>query len=753
MKKSLGIAFLGNYLPRRCGIATFTRDLRSAVAARRPDSGCALLAVTDPGHSYDYPPEVRFEIPEPDVPSYLRAADFLNLSRTDVLCVQHEFGIYGGPAGSHLIGLLRRARMPKVVTLHTILGHPDDEQRRVFHELIDCSTRLVTMSRKGGELLQSIYQVPESRIAVIPHGIPDVPFVEPAFYKEQFDLAGRPVLLTFGLLSPGKGIEYAIEALPAIVARHPEVIYVILGATHPNLLRDQGETYRLSLVRLARRLGVTDNVMFVNRYVDHQELCEYIGAADIYLTPYLNEEQITSGTLAYCFGAGKAVVSTPYWHAAELLSDGCGALVPFRDAAAIAEAVNRLLDDGEGLRALREKVYLLGRDMVWTQTAEAYLRVFIEAREEAATHPRRKHAVATFGIDRADFPAWRLDHLGLMTDSTGVFQHAVFSLPCFEHGYCTDDNARALLFSVQLEELGEQTEVSARIQSAAAAFLHHGWNPANSRFRNFMSFDRRWLEEAGSEDSHGRALWALGAVVGRTRKSALRGWAAGLFEKALPIAETFTSPRAWAFTILGLHEYLRKLDGDLLVDRIRTTMAQRLFDLHRVQSAEDWPWYETSLSYDNARLPHALILTGRWTGHHEMLDLGLQTLRWLVTEQTGLQGCFRPIGSNGFWRKGGEKAAFDQQPLEASATVSACLEAHAATGDGFWLGEAVRAFEWFLGHNDLDLPVYDASTGGTHDGLHPNRANLNQGAESTLSFLIALAEMKVRFNRVVSFQS
>jgi hypothetical protein len=348
---------------------------------------------------------------------------------------------------------------------------------------------------------------------------------------------------------------------------------------------------------------------------------------------------------------------------------------------------------------------------------------------------------------------WRLDHLGLMTDSTGVFQHAVFSLPCFEHGYCMDDNARALLFTVQLEELGEQTAESARIQSASAAFLHHGWNPANSRFRNFMSFDRRWLDEAGSEDCHGRALWALGAVVGRTRQSSLRAWAAGMFEKALPIAESFTSPRAWAFTILGLHEYLRKLDGDLLANRIRISMARRLSDLHHAQSAGDWPWYEPSLSYDNARLPHALIMTGRWTGHQEMLDLGLRTLLWLVREQTGQHGCFRPIGCNEVWRRGGEKAAFDQQPLEASATVSACLEAHAATGDRFWLDEAVRAFEWFLGHNDLNLPVYDASNGGTHDGLHPNRANRNQGAESTLSFLIALAEMKVRFNRVVSFQT
>lgn len=752
MKKALNIAFLGNYPPRRCGIATFTRDLRDAVAAASPDSGCSVLSVTDPGRSYDYPPEVRFEIPESDVQSYLRAADFLNLSRVDALCVQHEFGIFGGPAGSHVISLLKRARMPTVTTLHTILENPDADQRGVFEELVACSTKLVCMSEKGREILRNTYQVPGSRIEVIPHGIPDLPFVDPNFYKDQFDVAGRPVLLTFGLLSPGKGLEHAISALPAIVEKHPQIVYIILGATHPNLVRDQGETYRLSLERLARRLGVENHLMFVNRYVDHGELCEYIGAADIYLTPYLNQAQITSGTLAYCFGAGKAVVSTPYWHAAELLAGGRGALVPFRDPAAISRAVNHLLDDEAGRHAMRKQAYLLGREMVWSKVAENYLRVFESACETASAAPKPDRRAATLATRGADLPEWRLDHLGRMTDSTGIYQHAVYSLPWFEHGYCTDDNARALLFSAQLEELNEHTSESARIQTAAASFIHHAWNPEAGRFRNFMDFQRRWLEESGSEDSHGRALWALGAVVGRTRQNSLRAWAAELFEKALPATETFTSPRAWAFTILGLHEYLRKLDGDLLAHRLRLALAQRLLDLHDNQSSPGWPWFEPILSYDNARLCHALILTGRWAEQQTLLDRGLDTLRWLAAEQTGGDGCFRPIGSNGFWPKDGEKAAFDQQPLEAAATVSACLEAHAATGEPFWLSEAVRAFDWFLGRNDLNQPLYDASNGGTCDGLHANRANLNQGAESTLSFLIALAEMKVRRNRMASFQ-
>ena len=746
------IPFLGDYPPRQCGIATFTRDLRDAVAAANPNWQCPVVAVTDPGRAYEYPGDVRFEIPEPDVQSYLRAADFLNLSRADVLCVQHEFGIYGGAAGSHLIALLRRASMPTVTTLHTILSEPTKEQRRVFQQLVECSTKLVVMSEKGASMLKEIFDVPLEKVAVIPHGIPDIPFVDPNFYKEQFGVAGRPVLLTFGLLSPGKGIEYAIRALPAVTKRHPDVVYIILGATHPNLLRDEGETYRLSLQRLAKELGVEQNVIFINRYVDNQELYEFIGAADIYLTPYLNQAQITSGTLAYCFGAGKAVVSTPYWHAQELLAEDRGILVPFRDAEAISTAANDLLGHETKRHAMRKNAYALGRRMIWPSVAEAYSTVFEEARESFLLGTsRRTPSAPTLSSGREDLPAWRFDHLLHMTDSTGMFQHALFSLPWFEHGYCTDDNARALILTVLLEQLKEEFPETRSVQSAAAAFLNHAFHDDTGRFRNFLSFDRRWLEEVGSEDSHGRALWALGAVVGRTKQTNLRAWAASLFEKAIPVVETFTSPRAWAFAILGLHDYLRALDGDLLANRQRLELSNRLYERFKGYATEEWPWCEETVTYDNPRLAHALILTGRWTEDDEMRDCGVRALRWLMDSQRAEQGHFRPIGSNGFWKKGQEPARFDQQPLEACAAVSACIEAFDATGDPRWKEDASRAFEWFLGSNDVRLPLYDASTGGCYDGLHDNRVNQNQGAESTLAFLLALAEMRAFQSAAVSF--
>ena len=736
------ISFLGDFPPRQCGIATFTRDLCHAVSGQRPTWACPVLSVTDPGHRYAYPQEVRFELPERDLSSYQRAADFLNLSHTDLLCVQHEFGIYGGPAGSYLISLLKRLRLPVVTTLHTVLSEPSEEQAQVMEELANRSDALVVMTERGRTILRNIYDVPESKVEVIPHGIPDLSFIDPNFYKDQFGVAGRSVMLTFGLLSPGKGIEYGIRALPEILARHPDLVYVILGATHPNLVQAEGETYRLSLERLARSLGVESHVIFINQYVDDQELSEYIGSADLYLTPYLNPAQITSGTLAYCFGAGKAVVSTPYWHAEELLADGGGALVEFRSPESIAREVNRLLGSPTLMHAMRKQAYLRGRDMVWPQVGEHYAHLFERLLEAGRGRPRSVRRPATLAVEPAQLPIWRFEHLQAMNDGTGMLQHAVHSIPDHRHGYCTDDNARALLLVTQLEGMGEPIDELRTIQVRTAAFLNHAFVEESGRFRNFMAFDRSWLESMGSEDSHGRALWGLGAVAGRTAQPNLRNWAARLFEKALPAMEGFTSPRSWAFAVLGLNEYLRILDGDLLAHRWRLELCERLLACFRSYASDDWPWLEETVTYDNARLPQALILSSRWLERSDMLETGLRALRWLMDAQTAPAGHFRPIGSEGFWRRGSAPAIHDQQPLEATASVAACLEALHATGDRHWRQEANRAFAWFLGENDLQQPLYDATNGGCFDGLQPTGVNRNQGAESTLAFLMALADLR-----------
>lgn len=748
------IAFVGDHLPRKCGIATFTTDLQQAVAAAHPQSHCFVVAVNDFADGYSYPEEVRFEIEEQDLSSYLRAADFLNISNVDVVCVQHEFGIYGGPAGGHILAFLRELRMPVVTTLHTVLREPNADQRRVMDGLIALSTRLVVMADRGRQMLRDIYLVPAAKIDLIPHGIPDVGFVDPAYFKDLFGVEGRIVLLTFGLLSPNKGIEHVLNALPQIVAEFPEVVYIVLGATHPNELREHGEAYRTSLELVAKKNKVDKNVIFYNQFVDLENLKEFIGAADLYITPYLNEAQITSGTLAYAFGAGKAVVSTPYWHAAELLADDRGVLVPFADAAALGREVCALLGDDTRRHAMRKNAYRIGREMIWSNAAQLYMRAFEAARLEVVA-PQRRVRLGSKTLDQKprELPRLKLTHLLRITDSTGVFQHAIFSVPNFSEGYCSDDNARAFILAVLLAEAGEEPEQARTLATTSAAFLYHAFDAATGRFHNHMSFDRLWLDEQGSEDCHGRALWALGVGVGRSPYRSFQMMAGQLFAQALPVVAAFSSPRAWAFGLLGIHEYLRRLGGDSMVNQTRDVLTTRLMDLYARTAIPEWLWFENELSYDNAKLAHALIVSGEAMARADVLECGLGALQWLTELQTSEKGHFRPIGSNGFYQRGGERADFDQQPIEAQATVSACLAAYRVTSDFRWYERAQLAFDWFIGWNDLGVELYSPETGGCRDGLHVDRANGNQGAESTLAYLLSLAEMQLAQNVLTSFQA
>jgi glycosyltransferase involved in cell wall biosynthesis len=739
------IAVLGNYLPRQCGIATFTTDLCDAIGAEYGKVQLLAVPVNDPGSQYNYPARVRFELMEGDPSSYEDAAAFLNFSNVDLVSLQHEYGIFGGPAGSHILRLLRRLKMPVVTTLHTVLCEPDANQRIVMEEIAALSDRLIVMSEHSSRFLQEVFHVPEEKIDLIPHGIPDLPFGDPNYYKDSSGTEGKAVLLTFGLLSPNKGVESVIEALPRIVGQHPEVVYVIAGATHPHIRRREGDQYRLRLQALARKLGVERNVIFHNRFVTPEEMAQFVGSADIYITPYRYEAQAVSGTLAYALGAGKAIISTPYWHAAELLDDDRGVLVPFNNSDAIATAAIDLLDNEATRHAMRKRAYLYARDTTWSKAAKAYMSTFVRARTDRMQTPRIAFSDlnAERTLDR--LPSVNLDHLYRMTDHTGLLQHAVFSVPNYGEGYATDDNARALIVAVLLEQLGvTAVSESAKLASCYLAFLWHAFNPATGRFRNFLSYERQWKEAEGSEDSHGRALWGLGTVLGRSKSPDLRGIAGRLFESAVPAIRTFTSPRAWAFSALGLQEYLDSFPGDRAALQTRDEMAHRLLDIYASSHSPGWNWFEDVLAYSNARLPQALLACASRTSDKAMLTAGLESLDWFVTLQhCETKGHFVPIGSQGFYRKGGEKARFDQQPVEAGAVVSACLQAFRVTGDDHWLKEAWSAFNWFLGDNDLQIVLYDSSTGGCRDGLHPDRANENQGAESTLSFLMALLEMRL----------
>jgi glycosyltransferase involved in cell wall biosynthesis len=740
MKPLQRVAFIGNYLPRRCGIATFTHDLHRAIATARADLETCVVAMKDSG-TYDYPSAVQFQVREEIANDYVQAAKFLNNAGFDVVSLQHEYGIFGGEAGGNIIKLVSRLEMPLVTTLHTVLAKPTPVQRDVMARIVDASTKIVVMAEKGQELLNSVHDVPARKIEVIPHGIPDFPFLETHHAKAKLGFAGKTVILTFGLLSPSKGIETVINAMPEIIKSCPNVLYVILGATHPNLVRFQGEAYRESLTARVRELGIEDHVVFFNQFVDQPTLLNFISMCDVYVTPYLNETQMTSGTLAYSFGLGKAVVSTPYWHAKELLSDGRGILVPFGDAKAISTEIAGLLTNDVCRHSMRKRAYAASRSMTWAQTAKRYLNIFETARENVQPRISLPIDAIVSGPRGQVIPEIRIGHFLSLCDSTGMLQHAVHSIPDRSHGYCVDDNARALLFSCALLNSSE-AQLPEAITTRFAAFIQHAWNPDTHRFRNFMSYDRRWLEESGSEDSHGRTLWALAECACKDTDLSRRKWAAALFKTALPSVEEFSSPRAWAFSLLGLDAYCTLVGGDPFAKRVRIQLADRLMSLFSATETKDWVWFEDLLAYDNARLPQALIQTGLATHTPPYVEVGLRSLRWLMSLQTTSTGHFRPVGTQSFGRLRHKPEAFDQQPVEASATISACLAAWRADDGAEWPAGAMRAFGWFLGENDLQTTLIDLDTGSCSDGLHPDRTNENKGAESVLSYLLGLVEIR-----------
>jgi len=738
------VAVIGNYLPRQCGIATFTTDLVEALSTEAPGINCWAVAMNDKPEGYAYPEKVRFEINQNRLTDYSVASEFLNISQIDIVCVQHEYGIFGGPAGSHLLKLLGELRMPVVTTLHTVLGDPAPEYREVMRKLSDLSDKLIVMSRKAFDLFEDIYDVPEEKIAFIHHGIPDTPFIDPNFYKDQFGVEGKKVLLTFGLLSPNKGIENMLQALPSVTKKHPDVTYIILGATHPHVLKSHGEEYRISLQQLVRKLNISDHVIFQNRFVELKELCEFLGTADIYVTPYLEEAHITSGTLAYAMGTGKAVISTPYWYATEMLAEGRGIIVPFNNPDAMAEQIIDLLDNDVNRHTIRKKAYTFCREAIWKEVSRRYLKVFSEVKLERSRHPRPRHSYIENikSITNFDLPEMKLDHLKTLTDDTSILQHATQTIPDRDHGYCIDDNARALMVAAMGGKyLSTDSMCFDSLSSHYLSFLLYAFNVETGRFRDFMTYARQWTEEVGSEDAHGRALWGLGKAVGFLDNPGQLAMSTTLFNQALKAVEHFNAPRGIAFALVGIHAYLHKFSGDSEVRRVREILADRLFNQFKENATKSWPWLESTLTYANGKLPHALLLSGQWMQRSDMIDMGLRSLKWLLAIQTE-DGHFVPIGNKGWYEQGGPKARFDQQPIEANAMIEACVEAFNVTRDKTWIDSAVMCFNWFLGHNDLNMPLYDPKTGGCRDGLMADGINQNEGAESSLAWLLSLMALQ-----------
>lgn len=728
MNKIKKIAFIGNSLPRRCGIATFTNDIESAISENL-NLNTSVFAMTDSGQSYDYPKKVIFEIHSDIKSDYLKAANFINNNGFEIVCLQHEFGIFGGEAGENILLLLDSLKIPIVTTLHTIIENPLPKYSEAFQRIIKASAKLIVMAQKGSNILQEIYGVKADKIEVIAHGIPDLEFIEPEIAKHNLGRDGQTIILTFGLLSASKGIDLVIDAMPQILKSCPNATYIVLGATHPNLVRNEGEKYRNELIKKAADLGVSENVIFIDEFVNLEKLVEYLSACDVYITPYLNEAQMTSGTLAYSFGLGNVVVSTPYWHAKELLDRGRGILVPFNDSHAIGREVSKILKDEKRRNKIRKTAFIAGRAMIWPCIAQDYMKVF----ERAVIY----NSVIDFRINYEksplELPRIKTDHLSEMCDDTGIIQHAIYRIPDRAHGYCVDDNARALLLSCQLNEANLPNIVKS---GTFSSFVQHAWNKDTGRFRNFMSFSRNWLEDMGSEDSHGRTLWALGNCAKNGTDNSQKTWAKNLFNEAYKSVIDFTSPRAIAFTLLGFEAYpIDKFFAKMLATRL-------MFHLEK-NSKEGWYWFEKGLSYENARLSQALICSGKFLNMPQFIEAGLKTLKFIMDVQKSKNTNFRPYATEGFFEAGISSAKFDQQPVEAQASISACLSAYQITNDEFWYEEAKRAFSWFLGKNDLGIALIDPESGACFDGLHVDRVNENCGAESVLAYLLSLCDMNI----------
>ncbi|MDH3974436.1 MAG: glycosyltransferase family 4 protein [Deltaproteobacteria bacterium] len=733
------IAVIGNYLPRRCGIATFTTDLCNAIAGEMECGGNNLVAIAmdDVEEGYHYKDRVKFQVKANVLSDYLCAAGFLNLHKFDVALLQHEFGIFGGSYGAHIIHMLKNLRMPVITTLHTVLENPTEEQRIITGELARHSEALVVMAHKAHSLLMEVYGIDEGKIVHIPHGIPDVKGDMSLTFRRQLGLDGRRILLTFGLLSPGKGIEGMINAMPAILKEHPHAVFIILGETHPHIKKEHGDSYRQSLFQQVRRLGLKDNVLFHNRFVDLDTLTKYITSADIYVSPYLNREQIVSGTLAYAMGLGTAIVATPYWYAEELLADGRGVIVPFGCVDSMSKEICALLKNEKKRSAICKKGYTKGRSMVWQEVGKNYLALTCEALKQRSEKPIQQIAERSDARIIYELPEVNLK---IMTDDTGMLQHAKYSVPDRHHGYCVDDNARALIVAGMHYSLFKDKSVIPLMQTYLS-FMHYSFNPEKGSFRNFMSYDRRWLEEAGSEDSQGRSIWGLGVAVKCAPNEAVRNMAASLFLEGLNCLESFVSPRALSFAILGLHAYMEVFGGDANARRLRQNLSEKLFALFAECSSKDWPWCEEIVTYANGKIPHALILSGQWIPDPEMHKAGLTALEWLLEKQTAPEEHLSIIGNSDWLNRDGRSAIFDQQPIEVMCLIEACAEAFRSTADRKWMLEAKRCLGWFLGWNDLGEQVCVLETGGCFDGIEAIGVNANQGAESTLSWLISLLTM------------
>lgn len=729
------VVFISSFPPRKCGIATFTSDLIDSTAlAAKGEFESLVVAMRSEDNKYDDP--VKFEIRQNVKSDYICAADYINFSHVDIVSVQHEFGLFGGEAGSYLSLLLNRLKAPVITTLHTVLDDPNPSYYKSLVDICKASYRVITMNERGVSMLRDTYNIPPRKIKLIAHGIPDLPFVDSNYYKHKFGLEDRRTILTFGLLSKNKGIEVMLKAMPAIVKVEPSVIYIILGMTHPSVLKHEGESYRFGLQQMVKDLNLQEHVIFHNRFVDDKELHNFLCAADIYVTPYLNEKQLTSGTLSFAVGTGKAVVSTPYWAATELLADGRGKLVQFGDSQHIAREIIEILQNDTLYYSLRRRAYEYGRSRTWPKIGQIYWKLFGSKRKPLQISSKTKLSAAET-ISSIEVPEPSLDHMEKLTDDTGLYQHAKFTIPNREFGYCTDDNARAVIAMTRYYAQYPEPE-ALRLLDTYLSFIIHSQSSDGS-IKNFMNFDRTWLANEPAHDAFGRVLWAFGTMMAKPPTPQYLSIAKDCFDKSVELVQR-QLPRGMAYSILGMSDYLKQFPGAIDIKRQLELAADGLVRQYEESHYPDWQWFEEAMTYDNAVLPHALYVAGLTLDNKRCREVADITCKFLL-ENTFNGTYFSFIGCKGWYERGETKATFDQQPIEAAGTVMMLRAAYEATKNQRFLTLQRKAFDWFLGQNDLHVPLYDFSTKGCNDGLTPDGVNTNQGAESTLSLFLSLLAM------------
>ncbi|WP_256623099.1 glycosyltransferase family 4 protein [Methanolobus chelungpuianus] len=736
MKRKLKVLFVGTYVPRKCGIATFTSDLLNSISQENGLVECKVIAINDIGEKYEYPEDVVFEIRRNEIEDYYRAADYVNNSDADVICLQHEFGLYWGDAGDYIFTLLSNISKPVITTLHTVIKDPEPSYRSVTQKLIEHSDKMIVMSKTARKLLREVYNAPEEKIELIYHGIPDCPFTGSEEHKKALGLHGSPLILTFGLLNQNKGIETVIDALPAVVGRSPDLKYLVLGATHPEVKRNFGEAYREYLMNKVSELGLENNVIFHDKFVQKRELYEYILASDIYVSPYLPKEQVVSGALSYAIGMGKAIVSTPYWYAQEMLIDGRGMLVDFKDSEGLSTSLMHLISNPEDCDQMRRKAYDFGRQMIWNNVGKEYVSVFMQALEEY-TEPARA-IEADFFLQPEQLPKTNLEYMVSMTDDTGIFQHTLLGVPSRRHGYSTDDVGRGLVALTRVLSSGQQqmSEIK-RLATIYLSYLEYA-QTESGHFHNFMSYDRKFLDDKGSDDTFGRALYGLGhACACPQLPQNLRSHAMEIIRRSRPSMDEIHAPRGKAYTMCGLYEMLSKDIGKAEFFAMFVSYADSLVNLYKTNRYEDWDWFEPEVTYGNSKICEALMLAYDLTGKQVYRDVGIKTLDFLTDVQWNGK-FFDLVGYKGWYRRNGEKALFGQQPIDAAYLTEAYITAYEMTLDEKYLRLANRAFEYFFGRNRLKLLMYDHSSGAVCDGLDPTGMNENKGAESVVCFIMAL---------------